>query len=166
MVFDIHIMLNLLSRTCNRRVQQIVVYHEEHFTTASAEGGAGLKVYNFTAGNYLGSLEEVKKTISSFGNLSCCRFAKGWFSETMPNFDDDVCVAYIDVDLVLSTKDCIENLRRNLAPKGTVFSQDAHLVKIRDLFADEEYWMNEVGCRPPRIEGLGVRRMIRIEFDH
>ena len=137
---------------------------EEHFTTASAKGGAGLKVDNFSAGDYRGSLEEVKHNIGKFGNLSCCRFEKGWFSDTMPNFDDDVCVAYIDVDLVLSTKDCIANLRGNLLPNGTLYSQDGHLVRIQDLLADNEYWTNEVGCRPPRIKGLGKKRMVRIEF--
>lgn len=139
---------------------------EEHYTTAASDAGAGTKVDCFGAGNYTGSLEEVRQTIEKFGDLSRCQFKKGWFCDTMPEFSEDVCVAYIDVDLVLSTKDCIANLYRTLVPGGKIYSQDGHLVKIQELFANPVYWKKEIGCHPPLIDGLGSKRMVRIEFAH
>lgn len=137
---------------------------EEHYTTAAADAGAGKKVYDFAGGNYAGSLEEVQRHIREYGDLSRCRFRKGWFSETMPGFLEPVCIAYVDVDLVMSTKDCIGNLHRVLVPGGKIYSQDGHLAKIQELFSDSAYWTAEVGCHPPRIQGLGVRRMVTIQF--
>lgn len=42
----------------------------------------------FKKGDLACSLGEVKKNITSMGEISCCKFYKGWFEDTMPKFHE------------------------------------------------------------------------------
>ena len=117
---------------------------------------------NFRAGEYCGSLDEVRKNVSDLGRIDACRFVEGWFDETLPGFRQPVAAAYLDVDLVRSTRTCLKHLYPRLAPGGVLFSQDGHLPLVIELLRDETFWREEVGCRPPAIEGLGRRKLVRI----
>jgi O-methyltransferase len=44
----------------------------------------------FTKGKYSAGLEDVKANVAKYGRLECCRFVKGWFSDTMPTFHEPV----------------------------------------------------------------------------
>jgi O-methyltransferase len=116
----------------------------------------------FDAGKYRGGLEEVRANIGTHGAIECCQFIKGWFDQTMPDFHRPIGIAYLDVDLVSSTKTCLRFLYPLLEPGGSIFSQDAHLPLIIDLLKDKAFWRNEVGCAPPVIDGLGLRKLVRI----
>src|SRR5579862_6839210 len=63
----------------------------------------GMNIYGnvlgFPKGSYAGSLEEVKSAVTRFGDISVCRFVKGWLQDTLPSFHEPVAVAFIDVDL-------------------------------------------------------------------
>lgn len=120
------------------------------------------ETFTLAKGTYKGALEEVKGTIARFGHLEGCRFVKGWFDQTMPNFHEPIAVAYLDVDLASSTRTCLKYLYPLLAPGGVVFSQDAHFVAVRELLDDEHFWTTEVGYPKPRVEGLGQRRLVWI----
>ena len=108
----------------------------------------------FEEGDYAASLEEVQGNIHQHGHIDSCRFVKGWFDDTMPDFNEPVAAAYLDVDLVSSTKTCIKYIWPLLEPGGVIYSQDAHLTDIIDLFADEDFWRNEVGVEPPVVSRL------------
>jgi len=114
------------------------------------------------AGIWCGTLDEVKRNIKQYGVLEACEFIKGWFDDTMPGFKRPIAVAYIDVDLASSTRTCLKHLFPLLVPGGVLFSQDGHLPLVVDVFDDDEFWLNEVGCPKPQIEGLGERKLIRI----
>lgn len=114
----------------------------------------------FEEGDYAASLEEVQSNIREHGDIDSCRFVQGWFDDTMPDFNEPVTAAYLDVDLVSSTKTCIQYIWPLLEPGGVIYSQDAHLTDIIDLFADEDFWRNEVGVEPPPIYRLNKAQLL------
>ncbi len=116
----------------------------------------------FHQGAYRGGIEEVTENVKKYGDLDRCRFVKGWFSDTMVGFSDPVVGAFIDVDLVSSTKDCLLHLYPNLQPGCAIFSQDGHLPLIIDLLDDANFWAKEMGLAKPHIGGLRKRKLVRI----
>lgn len=116
----------------------------------------------FDGGDFAGPIDVVKGNVARFGDPSVVSYHKGWFSETMPSLNEPVCVAYVDVDLVLSTKDCLKYLYPLLVPGGVIFSQDGHVPKVIDLLRDDSFWRDEVGVEKPRMTGLGTDKLVRI----
>ena len=116
----------------------------------------------FKQGDYLGTLEEVKQTIEKFGEISVCSFQKGWFTDTMPNFSGNICAIFIDVDLAESTRTCLKYLYPLLVPGGILFSHDGAFPKVIEVFKNDAFWENEVGCEKPNVDGLDERRLIKI----
>jgi O-methyltransferase len=117
---------------------------------------------SFPPGSYCGKLQEVERNLERFGAPEVCRLVKGWFEETMPGFAQPVVAAYIDVDLVSSTRTCLRQLYPLLVPGGVLFSQDGHLPLVVNLLRDEQFWTNDIGCPPPPIYGLGTHKLVRI----
>jgi len=112
----------------------------------------------FKPGNFSGSLEEVKKNVADHGDISVCQFIKGWFEDTLPGFKEPVALAYLDVDLASSTRTCLKYLYPLLSPGGAIYSQDGDFPLVIDVFKDENFWINEVGCSAiPEMEGLGKK---------
>jgi O-methyltransferase len=118
---------------------------------------------DFAPRSYCGALEEVTENIRRFGQLSVCEFRKGWFEDTMPLFREPIAAAYIDVDLVSSTRTCLKHLYPLLVPGGAIFSQDGHLPLVTAAIGDTKFWETEIGYRMPPIEGLGTRKLLKIE---
>ena len=116
----------------------------------------------FVKGQYAGSLEEVKRNIAEYGDPSVCEFVKGWFCDTLPGFKDPIAVAYLDVDLVSSTRDCLKHLHPHLVQGGTIFSQDGHLSNVIALLTDDTFWRTDVGVARPSMQGLGQRKLVAI----
>ncbi len=119
-------------------------------------------VAKFDAGDYAGSLEEVRGNVERYGEIGVCEFHKGWFDNTMPGFDRPVAVAYIDVDLVSSTRTCLKYLYPRLVPGGRIFSQDGHLPLVIELLEDADFWKSELGVDKPVIPGLGKTKLVEI----
>jgi len=115
----------------------------------------------FKAGDYAGSLEEVKATITAYGSPEVCDYRRGWFDDTMPAFNEPVAGAYIDVDLASSTRTCLRYLYPLLSPGGFIYSQDGHLPLVIDALRDEALW-REIGGPAPVILGLGQEKLVRI----
>jgi len=116
----------------------------------------------FEGGRFCGTLEEVKANVSKYGEPDVCRYIQGWFDETMPDFSEKICAAYVDVDLASSTKTCLKYLYPLLIPGGVLVSQDGDFPLVIEVFDDDEFWENEVGCKKPHIEGLGSRKLLKI----
>lgn len=120
------------------------------------------EVADFRAGVYRGGLEEVRYNVAKYGDIDCCTFVKGWFSDTMPGFSEPVVAAFIDVDLVSSTRDCMKHLYPRLQPGAAIFSQDGHLPLVIKALDDRDFWEHEVGFPKPRMIGLGSEKLVRI----
>ena len=129
---------------------------EQHGKTISGDGT------HFVKGNYLGTLEEVQATIRKWGDINSTECIKGWFDNTMPTFKEQIVAAYVDVDLVSSTKTCLKYLFPLLQPGSILFSQDGHLPLIIECLQDRKTWEDDVGVAPPMMEGLGSKKLVRI----
>jgi O-methyltransferase len=116
----------------------------------------------FIGGKYCGTKDEVKNNIRKFGEYSNCRFIKGWLEKTLPSLNLPISVAYIDVDLASSTKTCLKYLYPLLIPGGALYSQDGDFPLVLDVFNDDNFWKNEVGCKKPKMEGIGTSKIIKI----
>jgi O-methyltransferase len=116
----------------------------------------------FPQGSWRGSLEEVKNAVEKYGDIDTCEFVKGWFKETLPYFKEPIAAAYLDVDLAASTRTCLKYLYPLLAAGGVLYSHDGHLPLVIEVFNDDEFWKNEIGCKKPHVEGLGKKKLIRI----
>lgn len=116
----------------------------------------------FNEGDYAGSLDEVKATVARYGRIDRCRFIKGWFDETMPAFHEPVATAYMDVDLVSSTRTCLRYLFPCMRPGAVMFSQDGHLPLVIDLLDDDQFWRTTIGCDKPALHGLRKNKLVKI----
>lgn len=116
----------------------------------------------FPPGSFCGSLDEVKGNVEQYGEIDVCRFVPGWFENTMPQFSEPVCAAFLDVDLASSTKTCLKHLYPLLVPGGVICSQDGHFPRVIDVFSDDRFWEEEVGCKRPPVEGLRKRPVIKV----
>ncbi len=132
---------------------------ENHGTSILGE------IPDFSKGRYLGTLDEVRSSVASYGDISRCRFIKGWFDDTMPLFKEPVAVAFLDVDLAASTRTALANLYPLVEPGGSIFSQDGHLPLVIDVLRDEQFWEREVHIHKPPMEGLGTQKLVRIRKD-
>lgn len=131
---------------------------ENHETTIS---GSSIKDW-FKAREFCGSLDEVKSNVSKYGDISVCRFVKGWFDNTLPVFNEKICAAYLDVDLASSTRTCLQHIYPKLVPGGVLVSQDGDFPLVIDVFKDDNFWRQTVGCEKPLIRGLGSEKMLTI----
>ncbi len=118
---------------------------------------------HFGKGSYCGAADEVKANVERFGRIAHCSFVEGWFENTLPTFKKKVAAVYIDVDLASSTRTCLKYLHPLLEQGGVLFSQDGHLPLVIEVFEDEDFWLNEVGCKKPHISGLRERKLISIK---
>lgn len=114
----------------------------------------------FKKGSYYGSLREVKNNVKLYGELDECQFVKGLFDQTLPLFNEEIAVLFIDVDLISSTKSVLKYLYPHISKKGLCISHDGHLKFVVDLYQSENFWNNEVGVKKPRIIGLGRQKLL------
>jgi O-methyltransferase len=114
-----------------------------------------MRVRTYTQGAYAGTLEEVRGNVRRFGVLDVCEFVVGYFSDTLPSFNESVAFAYVDADLVDSVRDCLTFLWPKLVPGGFMFTDEAHHNRIAELFFDRSWWSEVMGVEPPGLVGAG-----------
>jgi hypothetical protein len=118
------------------------------------EGAFGQR-YRFQAGQYKGTLEEVRDNVTQFGNLDVCDFIPGFFSETLEAFSVESAFVFIDVDLVSSARDCLKALWPMLKPGGYFFTHEAMYPSYIEGILEREWWRENLGQCPPIIYGAG-----------
>lgn len=118
----------------------------------------------FRAGAFRGRLREVQRTVEAFGAPALVEYRKGWFHETLPELRETVDVAFLDVDLLESTRTCLVHLVPRMRPGGVIFTQDGHLQAVATLLADDLFWRDQVGIAPPEIPGLGRDKFLAIKI--
>jgi O-methyltransferase len=109
----------------------------------------------YHAGEFLGTLAEVRKNVTRYGAIECCEFVKGWFSDTLPTLKDDVVLVYLDVDLEASLHDCVRYLWPRLIDGGYIFTDEAVSVNYTALFYSEKWWEMHFHAEPPGLIGAG-----------
>ena len=112
--------------------------------------------HEWASGEYVGSLDTVKSVVSKYGNISRCRFVKGWFENTLAaDLPQPISLAFVDVDLVSSASDCIRHIWPRLARSGIFFTHDVSYVKVLQSLMSESLWRDEFKEHPPILYGAG-----------
>jgi len=78
----------------------------------------------YSAGDFAGSLDEVRRNVREFGKLEPVTFHKGFFSDTLPGAPVDALCIWMDVDLEASSRDVMAILPA-LRRESCVFSHEA-----------------------------------------
>jgi predicted O-methyltransferase YrrM len=114
-------------------------------------------VTDWTAGRYAAQLETVKSNVSRFGEIASCKFVQGWFSQTLndANLPARVLLAFVDVDLADSARDCFVALWPRVADKGVYVTHDAAYIKVLQELYNPDLWMNTFKAIPPILFGAG-----------
>ena len=96
----------------------------------------------FRRGEYAAALDEVRANVKEFGRLDLCTFVPGWIADTVGRrlVDEAIAVAFVDVDLVASTRDALTGVWPSVGPGGVVFVHDATDSKLAALLQDRDWW--------------------------
>lgn len=119
-----------------------VVYHAGY--TVAYEGGM-----------MAGSLDLVKGNIAKYGAIEACEFIKGFFGESLKALRDPIAFAFIDVDLVSSTRDCLQHIWPLLIDDGRFYTDDALDLDCVKVFFDDAWWQQTLGRPAPGFVGSG-----------
>jgi O-methyltransferase len=103
-----------------------------------------------------GSLDEVAGNVRRFGAIEVCVFHKGWFADTLTpgNLPGQICLAFTDVVLASSVRDCLRALWPRLAAGGVYFSRDVALTKALQSMLAPSLW-RDLNETPPILFGGG-----------
>ncbi len=101
-------------------------------------------------------MDQVKGNIERFGAIEVCEFTKGWFDKTLPELNEPVLLAFLDVDLELSLETCVRYLWPNLTEKGYIFIDEYVDLNYCSIFWSERYWRTYFDRTPPGLIGSGV----------
>lgn len=118
------------------------------------DGKTGQK-YRFQAGQYKGTLEEVKNNVARHGCPDVCEFIPGFFSESLAGFKEEPAFVFIDVDLVSSARECIKVLWPLLKKGGYFFTHEAMYPDYVAGILDRDWWRENLNQCPPVIFGAG-----------
>ena len=107
-------------------------------------------------GDFLGTLNEVKKNLEDYGEPGVVKLVVGWFNETLPKMrNKKFTLVFVDVDLYESIVTCIENLWPPLQTGCKFFTHEArHFLTIK-AFSDKTFWRERFGINPPQFVGAG-----------
>lgn len=118
--------------------------------------GPHVGIYGYyKKGMFEGSLGEVKANIARCGNLEVCEFVEGFFSESLKALKSPLVMAFLDVDLVNSTQDCLKHLWPLLVEDAAIYTDDAGDMPIVKVYFDEKWWQDALGCPAPGLIGSG-----------
>jgi O-methyltransferase len=115
-----------------------------------------LRVFGYyRKGMYEGRLEEVKRNIENFGDISVCEFKVGFFNESLKTLRSPIVFAFLDVDLTASMKDCIKYIWPFLVDGGCIYTDDSCDMEVVRVWFDEQWWQKEIGEKAPGYVGSG-----------
>ncbi|HEX4603962.1 MAG TPA: TylF/MycF/NovP-related O-methyltransferase [Candidatus Angelobacter sp.] len=150
--------LSLVCRLCNRELELFDSFaglpepsnlDQRHVLVGERE------VQTYIKGAFCGTLPEVKKNISAFGDVNLCNFNVGYFDQTMPDFQKKCILAFLDVDLVASLETCIKYLWPLLQDGCYLFTHEAPHKEISAFFFADTWWQSNLGCNAPGLIGAG-----------
>jgi O-methyltransferase len=111
---------------------------------------------HYQPGDYVGTLDEVKRNISRYGAIEVCEFVPGLFADTLPTLNEPVALAFIDVDLESSLTTCVRTLWPNLIESGFLFIDEFLSLDYCALFWSERWWRENFDRHPPGLIGAGT----------
>lgn len=78
----------------------------------------------FRKGDYASSEEEVLRHIGLCGDSSAVRTVKGWYSESLKEWNEPIAILWMDVDLYESARDLLGHVLDHLDAQGALFTHE------------------------------------------
>ncbi|WP_158056595.1 TylF/MycF/NovP-related O-methyltransferase [Halorussus halophilus] len=150
--------LSLVADLCGRQLEVFDCFEgmpEPDQTDAAHTLVASEQVHTYEAGSWSATLEEAKSNVERYGAGSVCRFHVGYFEDTMPEFEEPVAAAFLDVGLRASAETCLEELWPLLGDGCFLFTHEAKHMEIASLFFDGDWWREHLHREPPGLVGAG-----------
>ena len=150
--------LSIFSKTVNRKLIIYDSFEGLPYDNDEIEGRnyPHLQVTgNYKKGMYKGSLEEVEKNLKFFGEFENCILRKGEFKNVLKDHKEKIDFLFLDVDLVMSTLDCIKHLWPHINNEKYIFSDDACDIDVASVWFDQDWWKSNLNCSPPGYVGSG-----------
>jgi len=119
-------------------------------------------VYSESA--YAGTLDEVKRNVTIYGDINNCEFIKGYFENTLPSFKEKPAFIFMDVDYIESARTVIKYLWPKLTIGGYLFSHEALVEDFIKQISSPQWWQKEIGHAPPLMYGAGYGSCWRSKF--
>jgi hypothetical protein len=150
--------LSLVCRLCDRRLEIFDSFaglpqpqpgDQDHVLVGTRE------IHTYSRGAFLGTLQEVRNNIAWYGDVTVCEFHPGYFEQTLPAFQTNCVLIFVDVDLVASLETCLRHLWPRLKDGGYLFTHEAHHMEIASLFFHEQWWRSHLNCAAPGLVGSG-----------
>src|ERR1017187_712348 len=111
----------------------------------------------YAEGQLKGTLEEVNRNVTRFGDISVCEFVKGYFEDSLPKrHDERYCLIFEDADLPSSVATVICYTWTKLQDDCLFFSNEARDLEVVKLFYDDRFWNETFGCNAPGFVGAGL----------
>ncbi len=154
--------LSLVAKLCGRDLKIFDSFEGMPENTEKYGKSIFGREHRFPKGSHAVPLDKAKNNVARYGDISRCKFYKGWLSDTLPNFKEGVAAACINVDLAQSTKDCLKHIYPLIQKGGVIFSQDGHFPWIISLLSDDSFWEKEIDIKKPNMEGLGESKLVVI----
>lgn len=150
--------LSIIAAHCGRR---LVVFDSFEGMPEPDDGDrehlllASQRIHTYDGDAWDAPLSEVTANVDRYGELSACEFKKGYFDETMDEFDEPVVLAFLDVGLRSSAETAVSELWPLLVDGASLFTHEAKHMEIATLFFDREWWKATVDAEPPGLVGAG-----------
>jgi O-methyltransferase len=112
-------------------------------------------VDEYEEGLFASSLEVTKGNIERYGRLDVCDFVVGFFDETMPGFERNVAMAFLDVDLIDSLTPCLQGLWPQLQSGCRLYLHEARNLPLAAVFFDTSWWRDTLDTDAPGLVGAG-----------
>lgn len=143
-----------LSLVCKIAGRKLHIYDSFEGLPEGEEGDR--EAPGYLAGQYAGTMDEVKRNIKKYGDIDSCVFVQGWFKDTLPDLAEPVLLAFLDVDLEASLECCVRNIWPRLTEKGFIFIDEYVSLDYCSIFYSERYWKTFFDRTPPGLIGAGV----------
>lgn len=109
------------------------------------------------AGDWKGTLEIVASNVERWGEPEACTFVRGWFKDTLTdeNLPHRIALAFTDVDLPSSARECLQGIWPRLVERGIYFSHDVGFIKVLQEITDDRLWRDVLREPVPIVVGAG-----------
>lgn len=111
----------------------------------------------WTAGRYAARLELVEDNVRRYGEIGVSSFVKGFFETTLKpeNLPHKIAVAFADVDIPSSARECLLALWPRLDAGGVYFTHDVAYLKVIQALTDHDLWARIFREPVPPLFGAG-----------
>jgi O-methyltransferase len=118
----------------------------------------------YKKGMFCGSIDEVKRNVELYGDVNSCEFIQGYFKDSLKVLKNSIAFAFIDVDLVDSTYDCLKYIWPLLAENGDIYTDDAGDMDVVRCFFNDDWWKSNHNCKSPGYVGSGCGLPLGMEY--